>query len=202
MPEFRIEYFLALAFFVLPGAISMYFFGLLVAHKDRLLKDRILEAVCFSLLNLAIVVWPIHLLLPDGFVAKNPYWAWLLALGLLVVAPAIWPFAAHRALRLAEIKRLISPRSRTAWDEFFDSLRDGIWVQAVLTDGSVVGGVFGRDSFASSYPAPGHIYIQELWEIDPQGHFVRPENGSPGILLRPDDYRYVKVFPEDEDARR
>jgi len=67
-------------------------------------------------------------------------------------------------------------------------------VQAVLQDGSVVGGVFGRDSFASSYPEPGHIYIQELWQIDAQGHFVSPMNGSPGILLRPDDYRYLKVF--------
>ena len=202
MPELKIEYLMAFAFFVLPGAISMYFFGLLVAHKDRLLKDRILEAVCFSLLNLAILVWPIHLLLPDGFLAQHPYWAWLLALVMLVFAPAIWPFAAHRFLRFAESRRLISPRSRTAWDDFFDSLRNGIWVQAVLTDGSVVGGVFGRDSFASSYPDPGHLYIQELWEIDSQGHFVRPENGSPGILLRPDDYRYVKVFRGDDDGGR
>ena len=154
MSELRIEYFLALAFFVLPGAISMYFFGLLVAHKDRLLKDRILEAICFSLLNLAILVWPIHLLFQDGFVSDNPFWAWLLALAMLVVAPAIWPFATHRILRLAERKRLISPQSRTAWDDFFASHPSGVWVQVVLTDGSVVGGIFGRKSFGAPIPSP------------------------------------------------
>ena len=200
MPEIRIEYLLAFAFFVLPGAISMYFFGLLVAHKDRLLKDRILEAVCFGLLNFAILVWPIHLLFQEGFIADNPVWAWLLALATLVAAPALWPFLAHRLLRCAERKRLISPQSRTAWDDFFVSHPDGVWVQAFLTDGNVVGGIFGQESFASSYPEPGHIYIQELWKIDPEGDFVAPEIGHPGILLRPDDYRYVKVFSGDEDG--
>ena len=200
MPELRIEYLLAFAFFVLPGAISMYFFNLLVVHKDRLLKDRILEAVCFSLLNFAICFWLIQFLFQGRFIEDNPFWSWLLALATLVVAPAIWPFAAHRLLRLAERKRLISPQARTAWDDFFYSHPSGVWVQVVLTDGSVVGGIFGQDSFASSYPEPGHIYIQELWQIDAQGHFVQQQIGGPGILLRPDDYRYVKVFSGDQNA--
>ena len=200
MPELRIEYLLAFAFFVLPGAISMYFFNLLVAHKDRLLKDRILEAICFSLLNFAICFWPIQFLFQNGFIEEYQFWAWLLVLATLVVAPAIWPFAAHRILRFAERKKLISPRSRTAWDDFFASHPSGIWVQVVLTDGRVVGGIFGRDSFASSYPEPGHIFIQELWNIDDQGRFVEQEIGSPGILLRPDDYWYVKVFSGEENG--
>lgn len=194
MPELKIEYLLAFAFFVLPGAISLRFFDLLVAHKDRLLKERVLEAICFSLLNFAICFWPIQFLFRNGFVDANPLLAWLLALATLVVAPAVWPRVLVLMLRFAEDRRTILPRSRTAWDHYFASLRDGVWVQAVLQDGSVVGGVFGRDSFASSYPEPGHIYIQELWQIDAQGHFVSPMNGSPGILLRPDDYRYLKVF--------
>ena len=200
MPDLRIEYLMAFALFVLPGAISMYVFDLLVAYKERLLKDRILEAICFSLVNLAICFWPIHLLFRDGFVDSNPVLAWMLALATLMGAPAIWPFAARYALRLAERHGLISPQAPTAWDDFFDAHRAGLWVQAILTDGRVVGGVFGQRSFASSHPRPGHIYIQELWEIDPHGHFVQPEIGRPGILLRPEDYRYVKVFSGDEDG--
>ena len=200
MPELKIEYLIVFALFVLPGAISMYFFDLLVAYKERLLKDRVLEAICFSLVNFAFCLWPIQLLFRNGFVDSTPFVAWLLALATLVVAPAVWPFAAHHGLRLAERKGLISPQSPTAWDDFFDSNRSGLWVQVILADGRVVGGVFGQQSFASSHPQPGHIYVQELWEIDPQGHFVRPENGRPGILLRPGDYRYVKVFSGDEDG--
>ena len=73
-------------------------------------------------------------------------------------------------------------------------------MQVVLTDDTVVGGIFGQNSYASSFPEPGHLYIQELWEIDSAGRFVKQEIGSPGILLRPNDYRYVKVFSGGENG--
>ena len=200
MAGLSIDYLLAFALFVLPGAISMYIFGLLVAQGDRLLKDRILEAICFSLLNFALCLWPIQFLFREGFLREYPLGAWLIALATLVIAPMIWPFAAHRLLRFAEARRLIAPQARTAWDDFFDAQRSGVWMQVILTDDTVVGGIFGQNSYASSFPEPGHLYIQELWEIDSAGRFVKQEIGSPGILLRPNDCRYVKVFSGGENG--
>lgn len=200
MAGLSIDYLLAFALFVLPGAISMYIFGLLVAQGDRLLKDRILEAICFSLLNFALCFWPIQFLFREGFLREYPLGAWLIALATLVIAPMIWPFAAHRLLRFAEARRLIAPQARTAWDDFFDAQRSGVWMQVILTDDTVVGGIFGQNSYASSFPEPGHLYIQELWEIDSAGRFVKQEIGSPAILLRPNDYRYVKVFSGGENG--
>lgn len=200
MAGLSIDYLLAFALFVLPGAISMYIFGLLVAQGDRLLKDRILEAICFSLLNFALCFWPIQFLFREGFLREYPLGAWLIALATLVIAPMIWPFAAHRLLRFAEARRLIAPQARTAWDDFFDAQRSGVWMQVILTDDTVVGGIFGQNSYASSFPEPGHLYIQELWEIDSAGRFVKQEIGSPGILLRPNDYLYVKVFSGGENG--
>ena len=194
MSELKIEYLIVFAGFVLPGAISIYVYSLIVPQRDVQLKDKIAESVCFSILNFVIMIIPITWALELGFSDDTYLLTYLLLILSFVVAPGVWPRVLVLFLRFAEDRRTILPRSRTAWDHYFASLRDGIWVQAVLQDGSVVGGVFGRDSFASSYPEPGHIYIQELWQIDAQGHFASPMNGSPGILLRPDDYRYLKVF--------
>ena len=193
MAGLSIDYLLAFALFVLPGAISMYIFGLLVAQGDRLLKDRVLEAICFSLLNFALCFWPIQLLFRDGFLHAYPLEAWLIALATLVVAPVIWPFVAHRLLRLAERRHWIAPQAKTAWDDYFLSRNEGIWIQVTLRDGNTVGGIFGQESFASSFPNQGHMFIQELWEIE-DGKFKEPVAGKPGILLRPEDYLHLRVF--------
>ena len=34
----------------------------------------------------------------------------------------------------------------------------------------------------------------ESWEVDAQDRFVQSIDGSPGVLLRPTDYKFVKVF--------
>ena len=45
-----------IAWFVLPGAISVYVYGLKVPQREFALKDKIAEAIFFSLLNF-LVVW-------------------------------------------------------------------------------------------------------------------------------------------------
>ncbi|MEE8213239.1 MAG: DUF6338 family protein, partial [Alphaproteobacteria bacterium] len=76
MPGLKIEYLLLFAGFVLPGAISMYVYGLKVPQESHLLRDKVLEAICFSLLNFAILFWPISLLFGDSFVLEKPLAAW------------------------------------------------------------------------------------------------------------------------------
>ena len=135
MPELRIEYLLAFALFVLPGAISLYFFDLLVAHKRSRANIDLRPRRRFPRAQIG----------PRGGGVSGDASAWPIQ-GLM------------RHFRdEVESKRLISPQARTAWDDFFASHPSGIWVQVVLTDGSAVGGIFGQDSFASSYPEPGHI---------------------------------------------
>jgi hypothetical protein len=59
MPEIKIEHLLMFAGFVLPGAISMYVYGLKVPQKEARLQDRLLEAICFSILNSVLLYVPI-----------------------------------------------------------------------------------------------------------------------------------------------
>ena len=85
--------------------------------------------------------------------------------------------------------------SPTAWDDFFTSHSDaGCWIIAHLNDGATVGGRFSKISFASAFPREGHIYIQELWELDDDSKFIAELPGPQGVLLRPSDYKYLQVF--------
>ena len=106
----------------------------------------------------------------------------------------VWPFLFVRFLDFAEGKGWILVRAKTAWDMFFGNLKEGCWIQVELTDGRVIGGKFGRESYASAWPDPGHLYIQELWTVDVFGNFQYQVTGSPGTLLRPGDYRFVRVY--------
>ncbi len=72
MPELKIEQLLLIAGFVLPGAISMYVNGLKVPQKEFELKDRIAEAICFSLVNFLIVWLPVRQGLASGMAQAYP----------------------------------------------------------------------------------------------------------------------------------
>lgn len=196
MAGLGIDYILAFALFVLPGAITMYVCGLKIPQKSHKLQEQIAEAVCFSILNIVLMAWLLRYLVQPDFIAEYPFFTWMIILICFIVTPVIWAFALVWLLRFAEDKRLIRIRAKTAWDDFF-SREIGCWIQVELKDGRIVGGRFDKKSYASTYPDPGHIYIEELWSIDGQGRFEKVRDGSPGIILRPTDYNHLMVFRGD-----
>ena len=196
MSALGVKYILLFAGFVLPGAITMYVYGLKIPQKSYRLQEKIAEAICFSILNFVLMAWLLLYLINPGFVDDYPFRAWAIVLFSFIVAPVIWAYALVWLLRLAEQRNLIEIRAKTAWDDFFSS-QVGCWIQVELNDGQVVGGKFDKKSFASAYPDPGHIFIEELWSIDDRGCFEEVREGAPGIILRPTDYKHVTVFRGD-----
>ena len=198
MPELDFKYLIAFAGFVLPGAISMYVYGLKVPQREHQLKDKVLEAICFSLLNFIFLIGLIQFLFHPNFIFEHPIHSWIIVLASFVLAPIVWPFLLVWLLRKAAHFRWIGVRPSTAWDDFF-SKQQGCWVQVVLNDAARVGGRFDQASYASAFPDPGHIYIEEIWNISDDGRFVDKVDGAPGIILRPTDYKYVLVFAGDDE---
>ena len=49
----------------------------------------------------------------------------------------------------------------TAWDYYFDK-RNPSWVLVHLKDGTLIGGLFGDDSYATSFPTDGDIYLEKV----------------------------------------
>lgn len=203
MPEVKADQLILLAAFVLPGAISMFIYGLLVPQKDFRLQERLLEAVCFSLMNIVLVGIPLRETLgvdafSTGGISKLEWGGWLLIILAFVVLPSGYPFLLRRVLRWAEGRGWIQVQAKSAWDDFFGSRERGCWVQILLNDDKWVGGRFDRASFASSYPEPGHILVEELWSIDEDGRFQERLPGNPGLILRPTDYKIIRVFAGEQ----
>jgi hypothetical protein len=69
-----------------------------------------------------------------------------------------------------------------------------------MKDGTYLGGVYGRDSFTSSYPEPNAVFLQEAWPLKENGAFEHaPVSGSRGVWIKCDDVRAVE-FLAAEDA--
>lgn len=70
-----------------------------------------------------------------------------------------------------------------------------------LKDGAVVGGFCGDRSLASSHPQPQDIYVEQVWELDDQNSFVRPIEGTQGLIIRMDECSHVELLaPEGGDS--
>lgn len=174
---------------VVPGFISMRVYSLIRPGDQNSLKDSIFEALAYGTLNFGVMYWAILLF----FEAQNWIVQSVLAAAVLAVGPIIWPFALDRVLEFAARKNWIHYRYKTAWDDFF-SRRKACWIIVHLPDGQRVGGIFGNSSYATLYPTPGHLFIEELWEIDQTtGAFSGTAPVSQGLILKPEDYRFVEI---------
>jgi Family of unknown function (DUF6338) len=195
MPTFTstdVLYFLA---FVVPGFISMQIYGQIRPRQRTTLKDNFLEAVSFGAINFLLLFFPIiWIMKPENF-QQHPIYVWLATICIFLICPSAWPWAMIWVQNILARWHLFLSASPTAWDHFFGP-RKPCWVLVHISETRRVGGWFGKHSFASSYPEPGHLYIEELWEIGEDGGFLQKQDQSRGILLRPSDYQMVEFFED------
>lgn len=180
---------------ILPGFISMRVYSLIRPGDQPTLKDTVFEAIAYSAINLGLMSWAIFLFFSnENLLARS-----LLAALILAVGPVAWPFLLDRLLGFLAKTGLVKYRYKTAWDDFF-SRRQACWLIVHLHDGTKIGGVFSGQSYATLYPTPGHLFIEELWEIDQEtGAFKGKGPVSKGIILKPEDYRFVEIKDYIED---
>lgn len=193
MPSLTIIGVTLFALFVVPGVVALQAFRLVNASTTDKLSDRLVEASVFGTIIFLIV----YSLAFDHFIRfyQRDFSGTdaIIVFGCLVVFPALLGGLAPKLLNWLAAQGWILQRAPTAWDHFFGSAKEGLFVQARLKDGTVVGGRFKqKSSYASASPRPGHIFITEEWTIGDDGGFVEPNEGV-ALLLRPSDYDYIRV---------
>jgi hypothetical protein len=193
MPELNVSNLLLFAAFVVPGAVSLQVYRLKVSTPHQTLKENLIESVVFSVVNFAILYWPIAYAVSDDVMRTRPFQTYVIVIFSFFIVPLIWPFLLVSMLRLLERFRLIQPQANTSWGHYFSQLRRGSYVIVHLNDGGYVGGKFGEASYASGYPDSGHLFLEELWEVGDDGKFTGKAFEGQGVILRPTDYKYLKV---------
>ena len=85
----------------------------------------------------------------------------------------------------------------TAWDYHFRKGK-AYWVWLTFKSGKVMAGLFGPNSFASSFPHKRDIYIEKLLRLDEHGRVVELIDGSAGALVMMEDLERIQFFEIDE----
>lgn len=199
MDSSTLDQVLVFGLLVLPGFISMRIFDLFNPADKRPVSDSMFEGLAFGALN-ALVFFPLWIVTNGGaHMEMQPVWTYLAALVALVIAPVAWGLLTHRLLRWLADKNVIPGRHRTAFDAFF-SRQFPCAVIVHLNGGERVGGLFGQNSYASFYPQSGHLYLEELWELDEDGTFDKRIDASMGMIFRPSDYRLIEIIEAERKA--
>jgi len=183
---------LILIFFV-PGFISMRVYDLVIPSPRRDFSKAFLEAISFSCINFALLYWLIVAIHSNDFQTDYPFWYYIFSLLVLFIAPIFWPIFYYKAISLRFLKRRILHPIDKPWDYIFGK-KIPFWVIVHLKDGRRIGGLYGPNSFTSSYPAPEQIYLEELWELDARGRFVKRVDRSSGILISASDFQSIELF--------
>jgi hypothetical protein len=170
--------------FVALGFISLKMWSFLHPSQKIRLSESLIEAIIFSSFN-HIVITGLYFLL------KKYLFVWfILALG---VFPLLWPIVLYLLLKMRVFKKARINLIPKSWDYFF-SKRECCFMLIHLNNGRMIGGLYGTDSFTSSYPEKEDLYLQEIWEIDSQGGFIKKIPGSKGILVNHDVVEYIELF--------
>lgn len=184
---------LVFVFFV-PGFITLKVFDRLVPTERRDFSKDLFEAIGLSCINFALLFWPIYIIYTTKLSETNPFLFYLSGIGILFIAPVLWAVGFSKLIaRPFFRKRIIDPTLKP-WDRLF-SERRAYWVIVHMNGGASIGGKYGKNSFASSYPAEEQIYLEEVWQIDQMtGKFLSQVPRTHGLIISRKDYVFIEFL--------
>jgi hypothetical protein len=172
-----------------PGFISMKIWGLIHPSRHISFADSLYEAIFYGSLNyFALVQW-----FPPLMAKINVIWEIIAYILSLVITPLLLPILWKKILLWGFIKKKIINPIPKAWDVFFGK-RQPCFMMVHLKNGQIIGGLYAYESAASSYPEKEDLYLQELWELDDEGRFEKPIDGTMGLLVSYDSIDYIELF--------
>lgn len=179
--------------FFIPGFISIKAYQLLVATEKLKFADIFAEAVCYSAINFAFFFWVIILINNNGFQNIHPFWYYFILTCIIFITPILWAILYLRVAKWKPLRKYLISPIKNAWDFYFDQ-RKSCWVIINLKTDEKVGGSYSGKSFASSFPSKEQIYLEELWEIDKNGKFIKKLDRTNGILILGDQIKSIEFY--------
>lgn len=190
-------------YFVVPGFVTLQVYDVIVPAERRNFGESLIQLVSYSLITRALLFWAfpfVDAISTPKFRAVNPAVYFLgngafllLALAIIPVLLALGVYALrvtgrrpiNHLLKLLHLEIAILDRTPTAWDKFFGRNEPCIVVFHMNEGDDIIGG-FSTHSFASAYPAPNQIYVEQVLTVDQAtGQYQRKAN-SKGVIINID----------------
>jgi hypothetical protein len=175
---------------VAPGFISLKVWGLIHPSQKTQISESLIEAIIFSSFNYTATIGLF-------FLVKDTRLVWIYFVVVMIICPVLWPIFLKIILNCTFLKKRTISLIPKSWDYYFGK-RGCCFMLIHLNKGRIIGGLYGIDSFASSYPEKEDIYLQEVWKVDEEGRFIEKIPGSKGLLVNGEAIEYIELFDANE----
>lgn len=184
--------------FVIPGFISIKWYGLICPGTEKGSSEQLIDAISYSSINYALLIFPITGIESSNIRHSCPLLYYIFYIFVFLIAPIIWA-TLWRYIRTRDFFQKNAPHpTLKPWDYVF-SQRKPYWVKVVLKDGSVIAGRYADKSFASSSPAQEQIYLEQTWMLNANGGFERPKNNTAGIIILSSEISHIELRNNGEN---
>lgn len=95
---------------------------------------------------------------------------------------------------LGRVGLSLAQRTPKAWDWFFITQKQGCWVIAEFEDGTLVGGEYGKDSFASLSPNQEDLYLESCYYVDENHNFFNPVPDNVGTWINGEKVKKLHFY--------
>lgn len=198
---------LLILFAVVPGFVANRAFALWCPSSKQDWEKAVLEPITWSAVNLILWWWLVVPIIQKSFdQLSGVELSWVTFL-VCVVSPTILAGLWYRFRKSAwahQTLRLDHPTPR-GWDFFLHKCKN-CFVLIHTKDGRMVGGYYGAESYASTFPQEPEIHLEQVWRVNQtSGEFDSPIEGSLGLVMRQTDWERIEFFEcpkqPDEEAQ-
>ncbi len=193
MDIWKIDKLILFLIFFIPGFISLKIYDLLIAGERRDFAKSLYEVIGYTTLNFAALSWLIILIHSGNFPIQYKFWYFFFLFVILFLFPIFWPIIFIKLSSWRFFSKYVIHPCIKPWDYVFNK-REKFWVIVHLKNGKMLGGIYGENSFASSYPAEEEIYLEEMWKLDKNGVFLEPLKRSKGMIILKDEILSIEFF--------
>lgn len=184
--------------FVIPGFISIKTYELLYPSAHSSSSKQIVDAIAYSCVNYALLIWPIMAVEANEWKNNSPNLYRAFYVFVLLVSPIVLALV-WRSIRNSKFFQIaVAHPTQKPWDYVF-SRREKYWVKISLKDGTKIGGKYAEKSFTSSSPSEEQIYLEESWIVNDKGGLERPKNRTAGVIVLSDEIAYIELMKYEED---
>lgn len=196
MPS-SIQAVIIIALFLMPGFIARSVLSSVYSASEPSEARLALTAVTLSCVNYGVWSWLLILSWRGHWYENNWCLAFLAAL-ILFLSPVLGTLVVVKLMRTEKLRRVretfgIRHPAPKAWDYFFGTGAP-CWVIATLKSGRVIGGYYGTESFASSFPHEEDLYLELLCDMTPDGRLNGISSLTLGAIIRMEDVELLEFF--------
>lgn len=185
--------------FMIPGFISIKVYELLFPTQAINYGEKIIDALAYSCINYALLMWPIIAVEQSTLRQSLPNIYAIFYLFVLFIAPALWVLAWKWIRERDYFQAMVPHPTQKPWDFVFGQ-RKTYWIVVTLKDGRKIAGMYGINSFASSAPAEEQLYMEQEWILNDEDGFERPAEQTAGVIILASEIVSVEFMHSGESG--